>query len=222
MFGSATSKIRGATSVGKAVVVLLVVGFAAGTLTCANGQEYASVGSDDKGPPVGSTDINPNAMQAPTKSPIDECSDDPSCRLEVTSEQLHGLYGSTNQWIPLDSTEIHGGLVFSWISIDEQTLIRWYDKNGVVYVGMLVAAPYAFNTWPAPSPEADVRYLLSQVIPAWESDHAAFVITIWHHYGQNPAFQDQRPASVVKGIVMEMYYMPRVSAVGVRLWTHRK
>ena len=101
MFGSATSKIRGATSVGKAVVVLLVVGFAAGTLTCANGQEYALVGSDDKGPPVGSTDINPNAMQAPTKSPIDECSDDPSCRLEVTSEQLHGLYGSTNQWIPL-------------------------------------------------------------------------------------------------------------------------
>ena len=193
--------------------VLLV----AGLLACAMG----GVETEDGGPVANgplSTPLTAATPENPQRDTvIDDCAVNPSCRLAVTSEQLNQYFSTSGHWRRESKVEVEDGTIFIWTSSSEQAMLVWQDDDGVVFVDLIVNVPYAFNSWPSPTPDGELRQVLSEALPVWERDHASEVRTIWQTYEINPAYRDVRPISRIGDTIMEIYYLEGIPAAAVRV-----
>ena len=157
--------------------------------------------------PTPSTAVTSESAQR--EAMVDKCFANPSCRLEVTGEELERSV-SRFGWQSLSTVEMDDSTYFSWMSPSKQGLLIWHEQEGVVFVDFIVSGA-------TESASGVLRHVLSAALPDWERDHAADVLSIWYNYEVNPAYRGARPSGRVGDTIMEMYYIERLPAVGVRV-----
>ncbi len=185
--------------------LLLVISYLLTLVSCSSPLQTATL------PP--SPTPTPTAMQA--------CWEEPQCRLDVSSDQLRSLYEATSTWNLEDDDSVDGTRVHSALSHDGQISVQWFEEEGVILVMMIASVPNAFSNWSAPSVEAELRRLFTAVIPPpWESDYAGSTMSIWFGLESNPASRENPPNGIVKGVVIQINYIPEVPAVSVSLWKY--
>ena len=192
-----------------ALLVLLIVLAVSSSATKPSKDQSAEL-SGNAPAAVGSTGQEPQIGTAGS-----DCLENPSCRLEVSSEQLESYFGATNLWRreSVVTSEVGAGTFHIWTHWNEEAILTWQDKDGVVSVNLMVFAPYAFD-----SPDSELRDVLSQVLTQrWEQDYVSNIRSIWLHYSTNPGFQDQRPSSRIGNVIMEIYYLDALPAAGLTL-----
>ena len=171
--------------------------------------------------PTAAPPPTPKATPPPATATAPEtCPQDPKCRLSVSSDQLLALYEKTSNWTLEEQQHGNGERVFTALSHDNHISLLWVERDGIVFVEMLASIPNVFDQWAAPSVDAELRSLVSAVIPQpWQYDYTSGIMSIWYGLESNPASRQNPSSSVVNGVGIRTYYSSEVPAVGVIFWT---
>ena len=170
--------------------------------------------------PLFGTEARSDRMSAAIAAAIQECSQDPVCRLDVSNDQLRALYEGTNHWALTEKPGLEGRRVFSALSHDGQIAVVWMDQSGVIFVKMLASVPNVFSNWAAPSPEAELRRITSAIVPQpWEYDYVRNIMSVWSGLDTNPAYRQSPPGGIVNGVAFQLDYISVSPAVEVTFWS---
>ena len=176
--------------------------------------------------PILST-VTDSPLPTPTPSPVatsvasaissmlDECSSDPACRLEVSSNELREMFERTNVWTLEEKDGVGGKQVFTVLSNDTPMSVLWVDQGGIVFAEIIVNV----NALGSATTLGRLSEVISAIVPApWEFCLPCDIQSYWYNLDTNPPAREDPPSFVINDVAIQLAYVEHGPTVVATLW----
>ena len=181
--------------------------------------------TEDTSPPISAPTATPMPTLAPSpeatsiasviSSMINDCADDPICRLEISSDELKEIFERSNVWSLEENEGVGGKRVFTVNATDTALSVLWVDQEGIVFAEIIVAV----GTVGSVATQARLSEVISAIVPGpWERCVHCDILSLWASLDMNPAARESPPGFVVNDVAIQLDYVDHDPSVVATLW----
>lgn len=148
-------------------------------------------------------------------SMLDECSINPACRLEASSDELAEIFDRPGVWTLEEKEGVGSKRVFSALSDEIPMSVLWVDQGGIVFAEIIVNV----NALGSATTLGRLSEVISAMVPTpWEFCLPCDIQSYWYNLHTNPPAREDPPSFVINGVAIQLAYVDHGPTVVATLW----